>query len=613
MFRKSVLGLATSLLAGTFASACGGTADEAPGTPESPVLGKSLQKLSGADICNAINSLGTIDLGAAASVTPMCFQWASSNFSYLGSTAPASFAKSMSKVEAQSLYCALKSSDNAKASALSGTTIGTFGVESKVNIYKTNPAAMTLSGQRLATVYAFGVGMTLDNQNFDWQFPTEHQPAQNVLHRVDVPPIWIEQSLPIPAHTGQYAISNTNMYTAGIAAHATFPIGPFVSNLDLSFGNAYAFEAFDGRAYAMGWTGVERENARRASWQNMQNACNTCLAQPPVGGLKPICNMCPSSTDITQHNRRCNSGGCNDAFYTNLGDGRLPHENRRGASGSFFDSDGYNYGDFWHYGRPGAGANAGMIAPTEPVHSVAANGNAATTALDVSFGLKYDVGVADIGVTVHMDTDFRSGVAVRGYRTPFIDVSGRPRVTEVGVDAQSAFGIDARLVVNVDIPFWGYTNVLDERFDIIPRTSKQSPANVPSRLTWDGSLENAAISTYTVNGAATSTSSCLSVPPVTEAPEQTQNPVDFIKAVKKEIPKKLFPCNIKICTQDSPGSSTTTLRQCNWNATTQSVTCTVVGTGCACHATTAALCDGWGKVYPAKSTTHPACSLQPPH
>lgn len=566
-------------------------------------------------ICSTVNSIGTISLGTNSgsggsnsdsgfvTITPKCENDSGSELSYLGSTAPASFSGSVSRVLAQTLYCSLTGSDNATALGTIDTAVGKFGIESKMNVYKRDSKALTLSAQRVGKLYAFGVGLDLENQDFQWNFASEGQPQQSVKKTNG-------QSVTIPAHTGQYAKMATQGHPWRIDASATFPIGPVGMSIGLAFGSPrvnasnlqFPFDAADTRAYTMVATGSSAA-VRRASWDTFIAACNDCKSKPPTG----VPCDCPTAAEQAQHDRVCSSSGCTDSFYNNLADGRLPHEGRRGASGPFWDAGKATDSDWWHFGKPGAGAAISYRAAGEPVFSVKTDASGATTGLDLSVGAKFDVGVADIGLTVHMANDYQNGIAVRQYRVPFGDVNPLVQQTEVGIDASSATGVDARVVLNVDIPFVGTTTMLDETFDIVTRSStfKASKPNIASKVVWDYTGETPTIYKYYKNGVDSSWSSCLSAPTVSEPPIEVRDPKEFVAAIKAAIPTKLYLCNVKMCVKDTVAGAPH-VKTCTWNKTTKKLVCTNSTASCSCADNAADLCDASGKVYKPKSVKRPS-------
>jgi hypothetical protein len=58
---------------------------------------------------------------------------------------------------ADALFCALKDSDGAQADGTIPTGVGKFGISSSIEVAKKDPAARQLVGQRLGTIWAFGV------------------------------------------------------------------------------------------------------------------------------------------------------------------------------------------------------------------------------------------------------------------------------------------------------------------------------------------------------------------------------------------------------------------------------------------------------------------------
>lgn len=567
------------------------------------VAGEQTEELSGTDaICDAVSALGSVAIGddqTGAKFTSDCDKKSGKQLSYLGGEAPSKFSKSVSPLEAKTLFCALKGADDQEASASLSTIVGGFGAKTKVNIYDSDPSTMTLKGQRISTIYAFGVGLKVESQAFGWTFPTEDQASQNVTIKVPIPPFGtysITDSL--PAQTGQYARGTSTAYDWYGDLKVSFPIGPLAAAVGVRLENVPLFQTGARRGYYMSGVNGSLDDTRMSSWDTFYSACTECQAHPTTaGGIILPCN-CPTTDELYQHYRPCGSDGCTEDYFADLDDGRVPHENRRGAAGPYWDQDSSEMSDFWQYGRPGSGSRSSStnIAEGEPFYSIKDKEGdlgkmhpEATTGLDVNFGFNYDAGVADIGFTVNMDSDWRSGVALREYRQPFADVSGRYRVTELGLDAQAAVGVDARVVINLDLPFVGSTNVFDETFTVVSRTTKQSSSKVPSQVIWDDT-SSAKVLSYTAKGASASFDSCLTAAPVDGDPVEATSPSEWIDDVREVLPTKLHPCHVTIC---SKASSTAKPKKttCKWVDSTKSLSCTTSTDSCTCLDNEAMLCD----------------------
>jgi hypothetical protein len=599
------------------AAACGGVFDES--VPQE--LDSVLEPLSNSAVCNLVLALTSIPLtefGVPINITTReCRPTptpAPSALSYLGSTTPASFSTSAARLNAQSLYCALKGADGA---SIDGTAslLGTFGARTHFNVYDANPTTLKIKAQRLTTLFAFGLPLTLENQPFDWSFDTENQISQTVANVRPPTGPGGQPSITttvIPNHTGQYALASSGGMDWRFAADGSFPIGIGSLKVGVNFfsrhpyfgsnrtSNWFGLEFDDNRAYAMSgivaYLGRPQETDRRNSWNNYLAACNSCLSGAP-GGIN-TCD-CPTAQEVDQHYRQCGLSGCNDAYYRNLTDGRLPHEGRRGASGPFFDRNERGYSDFWHYGKPGPGANIGSVANGEPVHQLTSENNA-TSGIDVTVGYSFDVGPANIGFNVHLDAEARSGIALRDYR-PFTDTGPGHRITQLGLDAEGRTRVDAKIKICVDIPFIGNLCPVDETIDLIPLTNSQSFDKLPTRFSWDEGTNGAGVmGSYLVNGVATPVNSCLAVPPVAETPLEAGDPSKFVTDLRNRIEDNVWLCNVQVCTRTSTGG--TQLRKCTWDAATEKLNCFVASTGCSCFDTRADLCDSWGRVH---RTTEP--------
>jgi hypothetical protein len=595
------------------------------GMPDQPEITETTTQaaLSAADVCTAVHALGSLDLGqipgSPLQLSLDCQKRQASQLTYLGGmTDIAHVSTGASTIEDQALFCALRESHRLATPAIVRTGLSTFGMQTTLIITDADPATKTISGQRVGTLTAFGLGMPLESQSFTWHGAVEDQPQQQVMTRAHVtsgPSLWFPETIP---HTvGVYEQANVTGYPWFLDASASFPIGNVTLSLAAHLHSMYRslggssmdempFNAADMRAYSMAGTGSGQEATRKGTWTSFVNSCNGCTGS--------FCN-CPTALDWDQELRQCGSAGCVDSYYTNLTDGRVPHENRRGGSGQIYFDGGGPVADWWHIGKPGPGARGGVIAG-EPVHALSGSSADGTTAIGVGLGFDFNAGVADIAMNVNMDAGFRSGVAVREYNVFNPDAKGTTgnfNVAEVGGDAEAGVKVGARVVVNVDIPFFSGT-VLDESFDILSWTGVQSGTWVPSSVTWyPGTGEAATMGTGTFALAPTATmASCLATPRTTNPAVQVNTPQDFLAGIKGRLPSMLHPCNIKICAR-SNSSSAGTMQNCNW--TGSGVSCTNSGALCSCNQTSMDMCDNAGNIYHPKTSPAPVrsgCFAPPP-
>ena len=617
--RNFVRFFGTPLLLATAGAACSAAPEslEREGGSESEKTESSSAAIS-STFCAALNKAATFVLpgNVGIPILPGCNDDTANSESYLGSAAPAAFASSKSKVEAEALYCAVAGSDGHFANAYVDTSLGKMGVSSYVNVSTKDPAALHVGGQRIGRLVAFGVMMDVESQEFDYTFPTEYQPAQNVaatrLVKVASPNgfgysiVAAPYTQSIPAQTGQYAIVNEKGHHFDINAHVAIPtpIPGLSITAGMDFRHETPYDSANTNAYAMTTPGTgsgtfsnmfgtenASETARRRTWDNYVSQCNTCTASIPIGGIN-TCD-CPDAKEQANHERNCGTSGCTDAYYRNLSDGRLPFEGDYGASGPYLGASHLNW---WHFGTPAKGQIIPLMSGEQSYSILGSfDPSIATTHLEVDVGLAYGYKIFDVGLQIMTALDFRNGMAVRDDQT--VDPDSHPAVvnkTSTWLDAEGRAHITADFAVSANIPFIGKKTVLHESYSLLDKSVRSNSANknASSSVEWAES-EPSAINGYQVGATETPVSSCLNVPAASKPAIVTDNPVDFATAVGQKAHDSIYPCNIRLC-----DPTTSKLNTCTWYSATNSMSCTATTQACTCADDHADMCDSSGKVYP---------------
>jgi hypothetical protein len=289
--------LTACLMAGSLATAlgCGTPTEPAPAAPAAGVdvgradsaLDLGGYKSAGQVVCDLLNQLPGGNIGGVNINKPWCQYVNYDDLYYLGSYAwstlilngsppPSKRAPAMS----DALFCALKDSRGAGADGTVHTGLGRFGMASRIEVPKWDVQARQVLGQRIGTLYLFGVGLDIEDQDYVATFPTEASNS-TFLRR-----------------TGYYMDLQSSKTSWGIGGNGTIP--PF--SLSLDFGQNGLFQSMQNNAIAF----TSRDNngnpdptnaANKAlSWDAWVASCNACT---PSGVIR--CD-CPSQADWAQHN-----------------------------------------------------------------------------------------------------------------------------------------------------------------------------------------------------------------------------------------------------------------------------------------------------------------------
>jgi hypothetical protein len=579
-------------------------------------LGMTTESLSQSQICNAVTSVASMALNGVPGISlhAACAADSITSTSYLGSATVANFPTSSSRAEAQALYCAVQAADGHNAIAQFDTPLGKMGMQSRVAISRADPANLHVTGQRVGTLVAFGLNLDLESQTFDMTSPTEHQPAQQVAATPATGLAYVEH---LPEQTGQYSVLNVSGSHYDFGGSASTQIGPVALRAGLDFRTETPYDSGNGFSYTMSappiggnshpelftsMYAVERasEARRRTSWNGYVAQCNACIAQIPAGGIN-TCD-CPDAALTADHDRTCPSG-CNEAFYANLSDGRLPYEGIRGTSGPFMDSGIPQ--NWWHFGTPKTGSVVPTV-PGEPIFSLlnTADPSVATTHLGLNFGVGYTYKIISLNFDVAASFDFRAGLAVR--ENQFIEPDSTPATTNnvsTWIDSEGRANIGANVHVDIDLPIIGTKRVLDQHFTILDKSarSNSAAARYSTGMSY-GASEPSSILDYQVGGNSTPIASCLNVPATTRPAVEVLDPHDVAAQITNQGHDKLFPCDIRLC-----DPQTSKLDTCTWNTSTNSMSCTETTSVCSCTDDSVSMCDSAGNVYQGTSNGSTYC------
>ncbi|MES1186941.1 MAG: hypothetical protein ABUL60_24215 [Myxococcales bacterium] len=616
VLRPRVLGCGGVALLALAASACSGgdfqgeTAD-ADGDG-SAAVGSVKAALNSSDICSAINQVADIALASSAfSVDVGCGDDDAKSTAYLGSSTKADWATSNTVAESQALYCAIQATDGHNAVAQIDTPLGKFGMRSRIAVLTADPANLHVTGQRVGQLVAFDQYLDTESQTFDFDSPTEWQSARSVIAKrrdaYPLPPKTYYQH--IPAQRGQYSVFTTSGHHFNLHADAEFPIaGPFNGTVFLDFQNRTPYDGHNAFAYAMtpqadssaGYFFEQAsEAARRDSFHAMQVECKACQNSIPEGGINTCGAVCPDDKIMEDHFRTCgNSQGfsaCNDDYYSNLSDARLPYEGNYGASGPFVDTGVPN--NWWHIGSP---KNSQLVpnVPGEPVFSLLSgdsNLSSPTTHLGFGFGVNASIKIFKIALGLEAAFDFRDGLAIRESQS--IDPDSQPAVlnhVQTWIDSEARARINATANVKAHLPWFGDVTLIDEQFNIIDKSvrSSSNAARYQTSASWsDG--EPSSITSYKVGGVETDLSSCLDVPATSQPEIEVNNPRDVAGTIMDQAHNRVVPCNIVLC-----DPTTGTRNDCSWSSSDDSMSCTDSGESCACGDTHMDMCalDAAGNV-----------------
>jgi hypothetical protein len=547
-------------------------------------------------ICAILDALPATTIGAVNINKPNCNYWDYDNLYYLGSISRSfrlgggtTLSPQTPVAMSDALLCALKDSDGASVDATkSPNGLGRFGMASRIVVSKFDPTQRQVLGQRLGTLYAFGVPLDLEDQDFGVSFPTEYVSSGVLLNST----------------TGYYMDLQSSKTTWSLGGSGFIPPA---FNLKLDFGQTGNFHGVGTNGVA--FTSADKNHAPDATnvgvdgWDPWVQSCNSCKA---AGGW--FCS-CPTPADQQQHDKFVNWTG---AQFSNLSDAVLPYY---GATGGVTGN--YVYKDpsksWLQLGMP-----SGNLIPGDPTHDAK---NSPSTYLDFEFGLDYDI----VKLMLDLNVKFRSGMELVQNNW----ISGDTHIihnASVGtsVDAESHADLGAHLTIKNPF-FFGPEYLVDETFTIFDSsgdTALNRHADAADiTYDYDAGYPFRGYSSFLGGdrsaNAEAARQACLAVPPKNNPPVQPGDPNQFLNQVKNAAQSKLYPCNIKLCTQDSanaPSQYYGTLKTCTWNAQTQKVDCVSTGQSCAlCDpaATHVDLCDAGGTVYhPSTVTGLPQCQIK---
>jgi hypothetical protein len=580
------IGLTTLALVGCGAQPAADEAAPADVAVQQSALDLSNYKSVGQVICDIVDNLPGGNIGGVNITPPSCTFTNYDNLYYFGSitntfvigpghTNPSQRPAAM----ADAVFCALKDADGASTDATAHTSLGRFGMASRISVWGKDPAARQVAGQRIGTLYVFGVPLDIDNEDFVAGFPIESFAGGLLSSRTN-------------GYYMDLQTSTTQWHMGGSGV-----LGPFT--LSLSFGQNGYFKSLENNGFAFtsknNHGGSDPGNAwnPQFSYDSWPASCNSCRASGAA-----FCD-CPSQSDIAQHNKFVN---WSDDQYRNLGDKTLPYF---GAIGGVSGKS--RYVDTSNNWTQLGFANGGSQA-SDPTHSANNNGDRSTY-LDFSFGLDYSI----ISLDLELGVGFRSGMELTQGSYFANEFKDHYATVGVGLDAESRAKLDAHLVLRNPFPF-GPDVLLDETFDIF-NAANTPPTTQAARLEYDYA-NGFPFSTY--NTAATGNrtdaqaahDACLAVPPAQRAPEQPGNPQSFLQGVTNAAQSNLFPCHVKICTIG--GANDGELETCEWDRTQKKLVCTQTTQPCDCRANSADLCDAAGNVYTADPATRKVSGCAPP-
>lgn len=532
----------------------------------------------GKTVCDILDALPNLSFGGIGIANPSCTRTDYHDLFYLGSDSRLLGRQSSSRAQATSeaLYCALKEAHGAVADGTSHTPLGRFGMESRLEISSADPRARRVEGQRLGRLYAFGVGVDLDNQDFRAAFPTERS-STRFLRR-----------------TGHYMDVETRTTKWRVGGSVAAP--PFTFSLDLEQRPFY--EVLGNGAVALSplvpaGDDRGRHDYREAfRWQTFVDRCNECRAASLA-----FCD-CPTEADWAGHNR---FAGWVDAQYRNLQDAVLPFFGAAGVSGDHvYKTPGVNW---FQLGRPdGAGH------PGEPSHR-----GDPSTRFGFGFGVTFEI----VEVKLQLGVGFRSGMELQKFPSGGLDTgTAAPRSNVVtSLDAESDLDLDAHLIVRNPFPF-GPDILLDADIPLLHPEPATGHA-VASAMQYDEAsglpftgYATAAGPQFDAQGAR---DVCLSAPPVSLPRTEPGSPKDFVDRVREEAGKKLFPCDVRLCRPRDDGNLAArgTRQLCDWNQATRRLDCRDTGESCEMCDQHAALCDEQGNLYsPSRRVTTIPCTIR---
>lgn len=543
--------------------------DEAPVAARASALDLQNYKSVGQVICDLIDNLPGGNIVGIHIEPPHCTFYNYDNLYYLGSYLPSTHGQSSRRATAMSdaLFCALKDADGAIADGTVHTGVGRFGMLSRIEVPKKDAAARQLVGQRIGTLYAFGVGMDINNQDFVVSFPTEKTPK-----------LFADPA----GATGYYMAVKSSTTSWGLAGSAV--VGLFTLALD--FGQDGYFRSLQNNAFALsspnnhGRSDPANVANPRFSWNAVYGGCAACR----TGGAS-FCT-CPSDADVAQHNAYLN---WTDDMYRNLGDGKLPYVGPTGGvSGRYvYQEPSLNWTQL--------GFTSGGQIDGDP-------DNSKHDSTHLKFTVKLDYEIISLGVT--LGVGFRSGMEL-SQSSYFAHEFGEHYATvKTTLEAQSNAWMNVHLVIRNPFPF-GPDYLIDETFDIFNVSTPNHPTEA-SRIEYDyaqGFPFHVYSSVATGNRPAQAGhDACVAVPVQDKPLSPPGSPAAFVARVRDAAQDQLFPCHVRMCSVDRQPPTRGHVRKCEWNRATKRLACADTTESCDACQSSADLCDAAGNVYRAKST-----------
>ncbi len=162
------------------------------------------------------------------------------------------------------------------------------------------------------------------------------------------------------------------------------------------------------------------------------------------------------------------------------------------------------------------------------------------------------------------------------------------------VDSEARAKIDATLKVTADLSFFGEVTLVDAAYNIFDKSTRSSSnaARYLSSASWsDG--QPSSITSYKVGGVETDLASCLDAPPVILPEVEVRDPKEVAGTIIDQTYDRVVPCNIRLC-----DPNTGTRNDCDWDTSTNSMSCTDSGQACNCEETNVDMCalDGAGNI-----------------
>ena len=462
-----------------------------PGNPPPPGAPEDAAQV----ICSIINDIPSMSIGDVNISAGACTTHQYQNLYYLGSDSysgrlagPAPPARAQAMTDA--LYCALSGSNGATANGtISGGGLGSFGMSSRIVVSQSNPSTMQVSGQRIGTLWAFGAGLDIEDQDYVVQFPTETQ-AQGLIHTSG-------------GTTGRYMNLQTSTVGWSIGGSGSLP--PFT--LGLSFGQNPYFQSMNDNLVAILGDAYSNAANPALSWSAWTGMCSqTCTSF--------ICYSCPDAAETAQYQAFASYTA---AQYDNLTDGVLPYVGDTGGiSGNYVYA---NSSLNWTMFGPAPGGLVpnyetiyGPVVAGDPTNTVMSN---PSTYIKFDFGLDYDI----ISLMLNLDIDFASGMELTQGEIPSDDTAPAEATVVNKLSAESGVSLTANL--SIANPFgFGPNPLLQETFTLFdpnPAAQTTTAASMEYDETMGFPFYGYTSASGTASNPVTAEQACLAAPVVNNA------------------------------------------------------------------------------------------------